>query len=141
MTDLPDTELLLQRAAANSLKEQSAQIAVDMAAVDAAMWENRGGIPGFIKELDDIYKEERRAGKNKVALDILKMHLDVKVLAQKAGQRAADDMTDDELRESIMQQIGILAKQNPDVLSQVVLAQATDVSPPTPIPRKYDFLR
>lgn len=137
----PDTTELLRRAAQNSLKQQSAQLAFDMNAVDAAMWERRGGIAGWLDELEAIYKEERQQGKNKVALDILKMHLDVKVAAQKAGQRASDDMSDEELQESILRQINLLAKQNPDVLSQVVLAQATDARPPASIPSNYDFLR
>jgi hypothetical protein len=141
MSVSPGTTELLQRAAKNSLKEQAAQIAFDIGAVDQAMWERRGGISGWLDELDQIYKEERRAGKNKVALDILKMHLDVKVAAQKAGQRASDDMTDEELEATILRQINILAKQNPDVLSQVVLAKAKDASPPAPLPRSYDFLR
>jgi hypothetical protein len=127
----PPVDPLLQKASKNSLQELVHQSAIDMSLVDKAMWQRRGGVVGWVDELSDIYEQEKRAGKHKTCIDILKLHLEVKKEASKAGVRAADSWSDEELEEVIKAQVMELADQNPDIISQILVAQAKAVESPT----------
>ena len=92
-----------------------ARTAIDMAGLSDSLLQQLGGVAGWSAKYKDLFDRAIQAGNLRVATDLLKMVPDTMERASKAGSRAVEDLTDEELEQAA---VGILVramKSDPDL--------------------------
>lgn len=129
LTPPEDREAMLQKANDRAIRRLMHKNAVDMQAVQQAVWENSGGIEGWVRELDALKRRAINEGDNTTVFKVLKMNIDLTEKAQAAGKLAVDDMSDDELDAIIQGHVKQMAKDNPELIKTAIVAQAKSADP------------
>lgn len=131
-------EQMLIKGGENAIRRLMHKNAVDMQAVQRAVWERSGGIEGWVDELDALKKRAISEGDNNTVFKVLKMNVELTEKAQAAGQLAVDEMTDAELKAVIRGHVQDMAATDPDLIKDVLLATAKPSRDHVP---EYEFMK
>jgi hypothetical protein len=97
-TDAP-AELTAPEESTETTKAIVRRAAADMTALSDALIDRVGGVSGWANRYIDLMDRCKRTDNKRVEADLLKMIPDTMEKASKAGQRALEELSDEELEE------------------------------------------